>query len=86
MAHVYLRKFRDQLTHWFRPTGGVAGLILFFFLNLNPHKKTTLREQAKQFDFIGLFLLIGGILCLLIGFNNSQTECMVVSFFMRNNG
>ncbi|KAJ7062899.1 major facilitator superfamily domain-containing protein [Mycena amicta] len=54
------------------PTGGVAGLLLFFFLNLNPHKGRTLREHASQFDFVGLFLLVGGVLCLLLGFSQSQ--------------
>lgn len=62
----------------FRPTGGVAGLLLFLFLNLNPHKKTTVREQAKEFDFLGLLLIVGGIICLLIGFSNSQTKCIEI--------
>lgn len=54
------------------PTGGVAGVILFIFLNLNPHEGKTLREHVDEFDFIGLFSLIGGVVCLLIGFNNSE--------------
>ncbi|GJJ12691.1 hypothetical protein Clacol_006935 [Clathrus columnatus] len=54
------------------PTGGLAAVILFIFLNLNPHQGRTLREHAAQFDFIGLFLLVGGVVCLLIGFNNSD--------------
>ncbi|KAJ7476981.1 MFS amino acid permease [Mycena galericulata] len=54
------------------PTGGVAGVLLFFFLNLNPHHGKTLREHARDFDFVGLFLFVGGVLCLLLGFNQSQ--------------
>ncbi|KAI0040909.1 MFS general substrate transporter [Auriscalpium vulgare] len=55
------------------PTGGIAFAILFFFLNLNPHKGMTLRQHAAQFDFLGLFLLVSGVICMLIGFNNSET-------------
>ncbi|KAJ7123166.1 MFS general substrate transporter [Mycena epipterygia] len=54
------------------PTGGVAGILLFFFLNLNPHHGKTLREHAREFDFVGLFLFVGGVVCLLLGFNQSQ--------------
>ncbi|KAJ7083146.1 MFS amino acid permease [Mycena belliarum] len=54
------------------PTGGVAGLLLFFFLNLNPHHGKTLREHVREFDFVGLFLLVGGVVCLLLGFSQSQ--------------
>ncbi|KAJ6502853.1 major facilitator superfamily domain-containing protein [Mycena vitilis] len=54
------------------PTGGIAGLLLFRFLNLNPHVGKTLREHAREFDFVGLFLFIGGVVCVLLGFNQSQ--------------
>jgi hypothetical protein len=49
--------------------------ILFVFLNLNPHKGRTLREHASDFDFLGLFLIVGGVLCVLLGFNSGQTSC-----------
>ncbi|KIJ41235.1 hypothetical protein M422DRAFT_68286 [Sphaerobolus stellatus SS14] len=55
------------------PTGGVAGAILFIFLNLNPHQGRTLREHVSDFDFLGLFMIVGGVVCLLIGFNNSES-------------
>ncbi|KAJ7911081.1 major facilitator superfamily domain-containing protein [Mycena leptocephala] len=55
-----------------RPTGGLAGLMLFFFLNLNPHHGKTLWEHAREFDFVGLFLFVGGVVCLLLGFSQSQ--------------
>ncbi|KAJ6473279.1 major facilitator superfamily domain-containing protein [Mycena sanguinolenta] len=54
------------------PTGGLAGLLLFFFLNLNPHHGKTLREHVREFDFLGLFLFVGAVVCLLLGFNQSQ--------------
>jgi hypothetical protein len=49
--------------------------ILFFFLNLNPHKGRTFHEHVSDFDFLGLFLIVGGVLCLLIGLNSGQTSC-----------
>ncbi|KAH8109974.1 MFS general substrate transporter [Phellopilus nigrolimitatus] len=60
---------------WFNlPTGGVAMIVLFFFLNLNPHKGRPLKEHIAEFDFLGLFLIVGGVVCLLLGFNFSETS------------
>ncbi|KAK2466780.1 hypothetical protein APHAL10511_001038 [Amanita phalloides] len=56
------------------PTGGISVMLLFYFLNLNPHQGRTLRQHAAEFDFIGLFLLVSGVICLLIGFNTSQAS------------
>ncbi|KAI0064575.1 MFS general substrate transporter [Artomyces pyxidatus] len=56
------------------PTGGIAGAILFFFLNLNPHHGMSLRQHVQQFDFVGLLLLVGGVVCILIGFNSGETN------------
>ncbi|KAF8586490.1 MFS general substrate transporter [Ramaria rubella] len=56
------------------PTGGVAAGVLFFFLNLNPRKGKSLTEHAREFDFIGLVSIVGGVVCLLIGFNNSENS------------
>ncbi|GJE95150.1 MFS general substrate transporter [Phanerochaete sordida] len=56
------------------PTGGVAFAILFFFLNLNPHHGKSFREHVAEFDFIGLLLIVGGVVCILIGFNFSETS------------
>ncbi|KAI0067168.1 MFS general substrate transporter [Artomyces pyxidatus] len=56
------------------PTGGAALALLFFFLNLNPHKGKTLREHINEFDFFGLFLLISGVVCLLLGFHQSENS------------
>ncbi|KAI0320729.1 MFS amino acid permease [Amylostereum chailletii] len=52
----------------------VAGAILFFFLNLNPHQGQSLRHHVSQFDFAGLLLMVAGVLCLLIGFNSGETN------------
>ncbi|KAH9993769.1 MFS amino acid permease [Russula vinacea] len=56
------------------PTGGVAGVILFYFLNLNPHKGMTLQQHLNEFDFLGLGMLIGGTVCVLIGLNSGETS------------
>ncbi|XP_006457967.1 hypothetical protein AGABI2DRAFT_199095 [Agaricus bisporus var. bisporus H97] len=62
------------------PTGGVGGLVLFFFLNLNPRRGKTLREHIAEFDFAGLFLITAGILCVLFGFNESEKGCRFFIF------
>ena len=59
-----------------RPTGGFAGLVLFFFLNLNPHQGMSLQQHLSQFDFLGLALLMSGVICFLIGLNSGETNCM----------
>ncbi|KAJ7249117.1 major facilitator superfamily domain-containing protein [Mycena haematopus] len=56
------------------PTGGLAAGLLFFFLNLNPRPLRTLREHNKEFDYAGLVLVVSGVVCLLIGFNASETN------------
>ncbi|KAJ7685325.1 major facilitator superfamily domain-containing protein [Mycena polygramma] len=56
------------------PTGGLAGALLFFFLNLNPRPLRTLRQHNQEFDYLGLFLVVSGVVCLLIGFNSSETS------------
>ncbi|TDL18787.1 MFS general substrate transporter [Rickenella mellea] len=56
------------------PTGGAAGLVLFFFLHMNPIERKTVRQVASTFDFLGLFLIMSGIVCFLVGFSASQTS------------
>ncbi|KAI0062470.1 MFS general substrate transporter [Artomyces pyxidatus] len=56
------------------PTGGAAGTILFVFLNLNPHQGMSFREHMRQFDFLGLALIISGVVCVLLGFNSGETS------------
>ena len=58
-----------------RPTGGLAFGVLYFFLHLNPHKGKSFRQHVREFDFVGLILFIGGVVCILIGFNYSETRC-----------
>ncbi|KAF5343581.1 hypothetical protein D9758_012981 [Tetrapyrgos nigripes] len=43
------------------PTGGAATLILFFFLNLNPRPTKSFKEHAREFDFLGLFVIVAGV-------------------------
>jgi len=61
------------------PTGGFGALVLFFFLNLNPHHGKTFHEHMQEFDFVGLVLITAGIICILFGFNESQTSWSKVS-------
>ncbi|KAI0341662.1 MFS general substrate transporter [Trametopsis cervina] len=56
------------------PTGGIAFAILFFFLNLNPHHGKPFRQHVAEFDFVGFLLIVGGVVCVLIGFNFSETS------------
>lgn len=74
-----------QRIQWFticlsRPTGGLGGVLLFFFLNLNPHQGKTVREHVQEFDFVGLFFIVAGILCLLFGFNESEKSCKELAY------
>ncbi|KAG6376367.1 MFS general substrate transporter [Boletus reticuloceps] len=55
------------------PTAGVAGALLFFFLNLNPHQGRPFSDHVKEFDFVGLVTAVSGTVCLLLGFNSSET-------------
>ncbi|KAI0336509.1 MFS amino acid permease [Cubamyces sp. BRFM 1775] len=65
--------FTDHVS-WRCPTGGVGFALLFFFLNLNPHQGKTLHEHVNQFDFMGLFLIIAGVVLILLGFNFSENS------------
>ncbi|KAL7410402.1 major facilitator superfamily domain-containing protein [Mrakia frigida] len=57
-------------TFWLNlPIGAVAAALLFFFLNLNPHRAMTFHDFLRKFDFIGIFLLTSGAACLLAGFS-----------------
>ncbi|KAI0044548.1 MFS amino acid permease [Auriscalpium vulgare] len=56
------------------PTGGIGVVLLLFFLHLNPHHGKSLREHVQEFDFIGLFLLIAGAVCVLMGFSQSENS------------
>ncbi|KAJ7063414.1 MFS general substrate transporter [Mycena amicta] len=40
------------------PTGGVAFLLLFFFLNLNPRPLKTFKQHNAEFDYVGLVLVV----------------------------
>ncbi|KAI0079120.1 MFS amino acid permease [Panus rudis PR-1116 ss-1] len=64
------------------PTGGAAMILLFFSLHLNPiqHQKT-FKQHVQDFDSVGLFLIVAGVICMLFGFTESQSgwnepECL----------
>lgn len=48
-------------------TGGFAIGVLVVFLKLNPHKRSTLSQIAKTFDWIGLVLFVSGVVLFLTG-------------------
>jgi hypothetical protein len=41
---------------------------------LNPRPKKPFKEHAREFDFLGLLLSVGGVVCILLGFNYSETS------------
>lgn len=43
------------------PIGVVAIVVLFFFLRTPQRERKSVREQAADFDFLGLFFIIGGV-------------------------
>ncbi|KDE08593.1 hypothetical protein MVLG_01057 [Microbotryum lychnidis-dioicae p1A1 Lamole] len=56
------------------PTGGIALLVLIFYLNLNPHKTAPLADLVRTFDFLGLGLIVGGLILLLVGFSSGEVS------------
>ncbi|GAA6000904.1 hypothetical protein JCM10207_004712 [Rhodosporidiobolus poonsookiae] len=56
------------------PSGAFALVLLFFFLKLNPHTPPKLSYLLSTFDFIGLFLLITGLIILLVGFTSGESS------------
>ena len=64
------------LTFVHRPTGGIALALLFFSLHLNPapHGKT-FKQHVSEFDFVGLITILGGVVCVLLGFSQSEISC-----------
>ncbi|KAK7034756.1 hypothetical protein VNI00_012163 [Paramarasmius palmivorus] len=49
------------------PTGAVS-VGLLYFLNLNPVPRKSLQQIISEFDFLGLFLIMTGVVSLLVGF------------------
>ncbi|BGO88825.1 hypothetical protein NBRC10512_002180 [Rhodotorula toruloides] len=56
------------------PTASLALVLLFFFLNLNPHTPPKIAYLISTFDFLGLFLLVAGLVVLLVGFTSGETS------------
>jgi len=49
-------------------------LLLVLFLNLNPTPKRSFKSHVDEFDFLGLFLIVSGVVALLIGFHYSEVS------------
>lgn len=76
VTHTIFDPFRSSQRVPYRPTGGVALVFLFFTLHLNPVKHgKTLRQHVAEFDFPGLVLILAGVVCVLLGFNQSENSC-----------
>ncbi|THU92798.1 hypothetical protein K435DRAFT_905359, partial [Dendrothele bispora CBS 962.96] len=56
------------LITWNLPTN--VDFSFFFEGQPPPHK--TLRQYVDEFDFLGLFLIMAGVICLLVGFLDSN--------------
>jgi hypothetical protein len=56
------------------PTGGFALLLLIFFLKLNPHEPPKFAHFLATFDFLGLALLMSGIILLCVGFTSGEED------------
>ena len=50
----------------------VAAVILLFCLNVPRKQGKTAKQHAREFDFIGLTLIVGGVASLLVGLNNGE--------------
>ncbi|KAK7036578.1 hypothetical protein VNI00_011511 [Paramarasmius palmivorus] len=55
------------------PIGAVSAGLLFF-LKLTPQPRRTFAENLRQFDFVGLILIVSGVVCLLVGFQFGQNN------------
>ncbi|KDN44417.1 hypothetical protein RSAG8_05464, partial [Rhizoctonia solani AG-8 WAC10335] len=55
------------------PTGGLAVLALLR-LRLNPTPKKPFSHYVAEFDFLGLFLIMSGVILLLVGFNSGESK------------
>ncbi|GAA6062990.1 hypothetical protein JCM10212_004972 [Sporobolomyces blumeae] len=56
------------------PVGALAFAVLAYFLKLNPHNPPSASALIAEFDFLGLFLLITGLVILLFGFSSGETN------------
>ncbi|ELU38441.1 MFS amino acid permease [Rhizoctonia solani AG-1 IA] len=52
---------------------GLAALALIR-LRLNPTPKKPLSQYVAEFDFLGLFLIMSGVVLLLVGFNSGESN------------
>ncbi|KAE8224709.1 hypothetical protein CF319_g2458 [Tilletia indica] len=54
------------------PFGSVAFWILYKHLNLNPTKPRTLSDLAREFDTVGLLLIVSALILILLGFEEAS--------------
>ncbi|TIB07299.1 hypothetical protein E3P92_03919 [Wallemia ichthyophaga] len=51
------------------PTSAIAFTMLFFFLNVSQPPHASFKEKFNSFDYLGLILIVGGAVCVLLGFS-----------------
>ncbi|KAI0031591.1 MFS general substrate transporter [Vararia minispora EC-137] len=56
------------------PTAGIAFVVLFFSLHVSPRRGMNFRQHLAEFDFAGLILLVGGVVCLCLGLNRGEKD------------
>jgi hypothetical protein len=55
--------------------GSVVAIVLFVFLNLNPHQSRPFRGHLTELDFVGLTFIALGMVSLIIGFDFWRATC-----------
>ncbi|KAJ8087292.1 hypothetical protein PM082_006122 [Marasmius tenuissimus] len=58
---------------WINLPVGALSAVLLFFLNLNPRPRKSFIQHLREFDFLGLALIMSGVVCLLVGFQFGQS-------------
>ncbi|GAA5894859.1 uncharacterized protein JCM6883_002235 [Sporobolomyces salmoneus] len=72
---LFVQRLNWRWCFWINlPVGAFALAVLAFFLNLNPHTPPSAQQLLAEFDFLGLFLLIVGLVVLLFGFSFGESD------------
>lgn len=53
-------------------TCGIAAALLLIFLKVKPGRQKSFRQHISEFDFLGVFLICGGVGILILAFNFAE--------------
>lgn len=56
------------------PLSAITFLVVFFFLRVNQPTHSSFKEKFRTFDYLGLFLIVGGSVCILLGFSFASSR------------